>query len=112
MTGRNLHNIALTCNGGVEALDRGFAGYRSHDGHMVVQFSGQIVILPRYPTTSSDKDSPAADTRFTVRNMRQKGGQVTAVNLGDKDHDAFAFAAVSMVRGWIDQFEASGSHGK
>ena len=65
----------------------------------------------RFYYGSGDKDSPAADTRFTVKYMLKRGGHVMSVDLGDKDYNAVAFAAVSQVRGWFDQFAASGPRG-
>lgn len=57
----------------------------------------------RFYYGSGDKDSMPADTQRTVQQMAERGGNVTAVNVGNKDHNATVLAAVPRVRNWFDQ---------
>lgn len=57
----------------------------------------------RFYYGTGDLDSPASDTLFTVEHMRKRGGKVSSVDVGDKNHTDVAFSAIPQVRSWFDQ---------
>ncbi|HUG97567.1 MAG TPA: hypothetical protein VMQ83_00145 [Gammaproteobacteria bacterium] len=60
----------------------------------------------RFYYGARDQDSPPADTHFTVDHMRSRGANVSAVNVGEVDHDEVALIAVPQIRTWFDQVTA------
>jgi len=61
----------------------------------------------RFYYGSGDRDSPPADTRFTAAHMERSGGIVSAVDVGDRDHNCVVFAAIPRVRQWFGSLSAA-----
>lgn len=64
----------------------------------------------RFYYGARDQDSPPADTQFTVDHMRSRGADVSAVKVGDVDHDEVPLIAVPHIRSWFDRIAAQGAH--
>ena len=51
---------------------------------------------------SSDHDAPPADATRAAEQMRSRGGNVTAIDVGPADHNETIMAAVPLLVAWFD----------